>query len=39
MADGGDFSDGLLESLDDEAWREFMGGGEHDGGSRPNAGY
>lgn len=28
MADGGEFSDGPLESLDDAAWRAFMAGGE-----------
>lgn len=28
MADGGDISDGPLESLDDAAWHAFMAGGE-----------
>jgi glycine cleavage system H protein len=39
MADGGDFADGLLESLDDEAWREFVGGGDHDEGLNSSAGH
>ena len=28
MADGGEFSKGALESLDDEAWQSFVDGGE-----------